>query len=167
MSQHLCWRAKYQILQTNICKRYSSHCPHCLPKLPSWVTGDSANQLMLLGKRSHRRRLPGCLLRGHRPSSTRSYSTFHFPLQVGKWSASGGLNITEVPKRKGMNITDSLANRSLVISTILVRLRAAQPRGENNVPLLMSVPWVKCCKSSLVSSEHRLSLQSGKRLDAS
>ncbi|KAM4567435.1 glutamate receptor ionotropic, kainate 3 isoform 1-T1 [Fundulus diaphanus] len=39
--------------------------------------------------------------------------------KVGKWSASGGLNITEVPKRKGMNITDSLANRSLVISTIL------------------------------------------------
>ncbi|CAL8249643.1 unnamed protein product [Boreogadus saida] len=38
---------------------------------------------------------------------------------VGKWSASGGLNITELPKRKGMNITDSLANRSLVISTIL------------------------------------------------
>uniref|UniRef100_A0A669DDZ7 Glutamate receptor n=1 Tax=Oreochromis niloticus TaxID=8128 RepID=A0A669DDZ7_ORENI len=38
---------------------------------------------------------------------------------VGKWSASGGLNITEVPKRKGMNITDSLANRSLVITTIL------------------------------------------------
>ncbi|XP_073341320.1 glutamate receptor ionotropic, kainate 3 [Pagrus major] len=39
--------------------------------------------------------------------------------KVGKWSVSGGLNITEVPKRKGMNITDSLANRSLVISTIL------------------------------------------------
>uniref|UniRef100_A0A7N9AL60 Glutamate receptor n=1 Tax=Mastacembelus armatus TaxID=205130 RepID=A0A7N9AL60_9TELE len=38
---------------------------------------------------------------------------------VGKWSASGGLNITEVPKRKGMNITDSLANRSLIITTIL------------------------------------------------
>uniref|UniRef100_A0A8C6V100 Glutamate receptor n=1 Tax=Neogobius melanostomus TaxID=47308 RepID=A0A8C6V100_9GOBI len=32
---------------------------------------------------------------------------------------SGGLNITEVPKRKGMNITDSLANRSLIITTIL------------------------------------------------
>lgn len=47
--------------------------------------------------------------------------TFGFYLpQVGKWSASGGLNITEVPKRKGINITDSLANRSLVISTILV-----------------------------------------------
>ncbi|GLD57768.1 glutamate receptor ionotropic, kainate 3, partial [Lates japonicus] len=40
--------------------------------------------------------------------------------KVGKWSASGGLNITEVPKRKGMNITDSLANRSLIITTILV-----------------------------------------------
>ncbi|XP_077950612.1 glutamate receptor ionotropic, kainate 3 isoform X2 [Gasterosteus aculeatus] len=39
--------------------------------------------------------------------------------KVGKWSVSGGLNITDVPKRKGMNITDSLANRSLVITTIL------------------------------------------------
>ncbi|XP_028986320.1 glutamate receptor ionotropic, kainate 3 [Betta splendens] len=39
--------------------------------------------------------------------------------KVGKWSASGGLNITEVPKRKGMNITDSLANRSLIVTTIL------------------------------------------------
>ncbi|KAG5271421.1 hypothetical protein AALO_G00179560 [Alosa alosa] len=39
--------------------------------------------------------------------------------KVGKWSASGGLNITEVPRRNGMNITDSLSNRSLVITTIL------------------------------------------------
>uniref|UniRef100_A0A4W4HI45 Glutamate receptor n=1 Tax=Electrophorus electricus TaxID=8005 RepID=A0A4W4HI45_ELEEL len=39
--------------------------------------------------------------------------------KVGKWSASGGLNITEVPKRNGMNITDSLSNRSLIITTIL------------------------------------------------
>ncbi|XP_061145491.1 glutamate receptor ionotropic, kainate 3 isoform X1 [Syngnathus typhle] len=39
--------------------------------------------------------------------------------KVGKWSASGGLNITEVPKRKGINIADSLANRSLVITAIL------------------------------------------------
>uniref|UniRef100_A0A8C2B052 Glutamate receptor n=1 Tax=Cyprinus carpio TaxID=7962 RepID=A0A8C2B052_CYPCA len=38
---------------------------------------------------------------------------------VGKWSASGGLNITEVPRQNGMNITDSLSNRSLVITTIL------------------------------------------------
>lgn len=47
---------------------------------------------------------------------------FFYLLQVGKWSASGGLNITEMPKRKGVNITDSLANRSLVITTVLVRL---------------------------------------------
>uniref|UniRef100_A0A671Q7T2 Glutamate receptor n=1 Tax=Sinocyclocheilus anshuiensis TaxID=1608454 RepID=A0A671Q7T2_9TELE len=39
--------------------------------------------------------------------------------KVGKWSASGGLNITEVPRQNGMNITDSLSNRSLVITTIL------------------------------------------------
>lgn len=112
--------------------------PFHLPKPPSCVTGDSANQLMLPGggKRSRRRRLLGCSPWGHRPASTRSYSTFHFPLQVGKWSASGGLNITEVPKRKGMNITDSLANRSLVISTILVSLpRSPAKKGGGNVPL--------------------------------
>ncbi|XP_051576568.1 glutamate receptor ionotropic, kainate 3-like [Myxocyprinus asiaticus] len=39
--------------------------------------------------------------------------------KVGKWSASGGLNITEVSRQNGMNITDSLSNRSLVITTIL------------------------------------------------
>ncbi|KAJ8405083.1 hypothetical protein AAFF_G00330040 [Aldrovandia affinis] len=39
--------------------------------------------------------------------------------KVGKWSSSGGLNITEIPKRKGLNITDSLSNRSLIITTIL------------------------------------------------
>ncbi|XP_065102415.2 glutamate receptor ionotropic, kainate 3 [Paramisgurnus dabryanus] len=39
--------------------------------------------------------------------------------KVGKWSATGGLNITEVPRQNGMNITDSLSNRSLVITTIL------------------------------------------------
>ncbi|CDQ72280.1 unnamed protein product [Oncorhynchus mykiss] len=56
---------------------------------------------------------------GHdRGVKSNSYTLFIFP-QVGKWSASGGLNITEVPKRKGLNITDSLANRSLVITTIL------------------------------------------------
>ncbi|XP_016410053.1 glutamate receptor ionotropic, kainate 3-like [Sinocyclocheilus rhinocerous] len=38
---------------------------------------------------------------------------------VGKWSTSGGLNITEVSRQNGMNITDSLSNRSLVITTIL------------------------------------------------
>ncbi|KAI2655744.1 Glutamate receptor ionotropic, kainate 3 [Labeo rohita] len=42
--------------------------------------------------------------------------------KVGKWSASGGLNITEVPRQNGMNITDSLSNRSLVITTILYAL---------------------------------------------
>uniref|UniRef100_A0A672MWC7 Glutamate receptor n=1 Tax=Sinocyclocheilus grahami TaxID=75366 RepID=A0A672MWC7_SINGR len=39
--------------------------------------------------------------------------------KVGKWSTSGGLNITEVSRQNGMNITDSLSNRSLVITTIL------------------------------------------------
>ncbi|XP_045075329.1 glutamate receptor ionotropic, kainate 3-like, partial [Coregonus clupeaformis] len=39
--------------------------------------------------------------------------------KVGEVECVRGLNITEVPKRKGVNITDSLANRSLVITTIL------------------------------------------------
>uniref|UniRef100_A0A673N6B8 Glutamate receptor n=1 Tax=Sinocyclocheilus rhinocerous TaxID=307959 RepID=A0A673N6B8_9TELE len=40
-------------------------------------------------------------------------------LRCGWWSTSGGLNITEVSRQNGMNITDSLSNRSLVITTIL------------------------------------------------
>ncbi|XP_066573855.1 glutamate receptor ionotropic, kainate 3 isoform X2 [Amia ocellicauda] len=39
--------------------------------------------------------------------------------KVGKWSPTGGLNITEVPRPRGMNITDSLSNRSLIVTTIL------------------------------------------------
>uniref|UniRef100_A0A673N8S3 Glutamate receptor n=1 Tax=Sinocyclocheilus rhinocerous TaxID=307959 RepID=A0A673N8S3_9TELE len=41
-----------------------------------------------------------------------------FDLDIVK-STSGGLNITEVSRQNGMNITDSLSNRSLVITTIL------------------------------------------------
>ncbi|XP_062393788.1 glutamate receptor ionotropic, kainate 2 [Sardina pilchardus] len=47
--------------------------------------------------------------------------------KVGKWSASVGLNITEVSRRNGMNITDSLSNRSLVITTILKADLAVAP----------------------------------------
>lgn len=56
---------------------------------------------------------------------------------MGKWSASGGLNITEVPRQNGMNITDSLSNRSLVITTILVRSsRGYMCEGERSFCLL-------------------------------
>ncbi|XP_058853463.1 glutamate receptor ionotropic, kainate 3 [Acipenser ruthenus] len=39
--------------------------------------------------------------------------------KIGTWNPTDGLNVTEVSRGKGMNITDSLSNRSLVITTIL------------------------------------------------
>lgn len=41
--------------------------------------------------------------------------------QVGVWSPAEGLNITEVAKGRGPNVTDSLTNRSLIVTTVLVR----------------------------------------------
>lgn len=40
--------------------------------------------------------------------------------QVGAWSPSEGLNITEIAKGRGPNVTDSLSNRSLIVTTVLV-----------------------------------------------
>lgn len=42
-------------------------------------------------------------------------------IQVGVWSPADGLNITEVAKGRGPNVTDSLTNRSLIVTTVLVR----------------------------------------------
>ncbi|KAF2979507.1 hypothetical protein EK904_014209 [Melospiza melodia maxima] len=39
--------------------------------------------------------------------------------QVGAWSPSDGLNITEISKGRGPNVTDSLSNRSLIVTTVL------------------------------------------------
>lgn len=52
--------------------------------------------------------------------------TQHLPfvclsVQVGVWSPADGLNITEVAKGRGPNVTDSLTNRSLIVTTVLVR----------------------------------------------
>lgn len=47
--------------------------------------------------------------------------------QVGVWSPAEGLNITEVAKGRGPNVTDSLTNRSLIVTTVLVR--ACSPAG--------------------------------------
>lgn len=41
-------------------------------------------------------------------------------IQVGVWSPADGLNITEVAKGRGPNVTDSLTNRSLIVTTVLV-----------------------------------------------
>lgn len=40
--------------------------------------------------------------------------------QIGTWDPTSGLNMTENQKGKAANVTDSLSNRSLVVSTILV-----------------------------------------------
>lgn len=45
---------------------------------------------------------------------------FGSPFQVGAWSPSDGLNITEISKGRGPNVTDSLSNRSLIVTTVLV-----------------------------------------------
>uniref|UniRef100_A0A8C3TF86 Glutamate receptor n=1 Tax=Chelydra serpentina TaxID=8475 RepID=A0A8C3TF86_CHESE len=39
--------------------------------------------------------------------------------KVGVWNPSDGLNITEVSKGRGPNVTDSLTNRSLIVTTVL------------------------------------------------
>ncbi|EGW00554.1 Glutamate receptor, ionotropic kainate 3, partial [Cricetulus griseus] len=40
-------------------------------------------------------------------------------MMVGVWSPADGLNITEVAKGRGPNVTDSLTNRSLIVTTVL------------------------------------------------
>lgn len=42
------------------------------------------------------------------------------------WSPADGLNITEVAKGRGPNVTDSLTNRSLIVTTLLVRAKAGK-----------------------------------------
>uniref|UniRef100_A0A8B9VYX6 Glutamate receptor n=1 Tax=Anas zonorhyncha TaxID=75864 RepID=A0A8B9VYX6_9AVES len=44
----------------------------------------------------------------------------HFvSFQVGTWNPANGLNITEIAKGRGPNVTDSLSNRSLIVTTVL------------------------------------------------
>lgn len=54
---------------------------------------------------------------------TRTHTLFSvcLSIQVGVWSPAEGLNITEVSKGRGPNVTDSLTNRSLIVTTVLVR----------------------------------------------
>lgn len=47
--------------------------------------------------------------------------------QVGTWNPSNGLNITEISKGRGPNVTDSLSNRSLIVTTVLVRSCNSSP----------------------------------------
>lgn len=43
-----------------------------------------------------------------------------FCLQIGTWDPPSGLNMTDNQKGKTTNVSDSLSNRSLIVSTILV-----------------------------------------------
>lgn len=43
-----------------------------------------------------------------------------FVLQIGTWDSPSGLNMTDNQKGKTTNVSDSLSNRSLIVSTILV-----------------------------------------------
>lgn len=45
---------------------------------------------------------------------------FFFFLQIGTWDPSSGLNMTDNQKGKAANVSESLSNRSLIVSTILV-----------------------------------------------
>ncbi|GCB74120.1 hypothetical protein scyTo_0003207, partial [Scyliorhinus torazame] len=39
--------------------------------------------------------------------------------KIGTWDTINGLNITEISRGRGSNITDSLTNRSLIVTTVL------------------------------------------------
>lgn len=50
------------------------------------------------------------------------WSPVHFcPSQIGVWNSQTGLNLTETNKDSSTNVTDSMANRTLIVTTILVR----------------------------------------------
>lgn len=53
-------------------------------------------------------------------SCHRFIAILHVSSQIGTWDPASGLNMTENQKGKAANVTDSLSNRSLVVSTILV-----------------------------------------------
>ncbi|XP_010220269.1 PREDICTED: glutamate receptor ionotropic, kainate 3-like, partial [Tinamus guttatus] len=59
-------------------------------------------------------------LQCHRHKAWRFGGRFmNFIKEVGVWSPSDGLNITEISKGRGPNVTDSLSNRSLIVTTVL------------------------------------------------
>lgn len=46
---------------------------------------------------------------------------FFLPSQIAVWNSYRGMNLTETNREKNNNVTDSLANRTLIVTTILVR----------------------------------------------
>lgn len=45
------------------------------------------------------------------------------------WNSYRGMNLTETHRDKNNNVTDSLANRTLIVTTILVRTEVKQRVG--------------------------------------
>lgn len=41
--------------------------------------------------------------------------------QIGVWNSNTGLNLTDSKDKSG-NVTDSMANRTLIVTTILVKM---------------------------------------------
>lgn len=46
--------------------------------------------------------------------------------QIAVWNSYRGMNLTESNRDKNNNVTDSLANRTLIVTTILVRKEVKQ-----------------------------------------
>lgn len=52
------------------------------------------------------------------------------PLQIAVWNSYRGMNLTESNRDKNNNVTDSLANRTLIVTTILVRKKVKRRTKE-------------------------------------
>lgn len=52
------------------------------------------------------------------------------PFQIAVWNSYRGMNLTESNRDKNNNVTDSLANRTLIVTTILVRRKVKQKTAQ-------------------------------------
>ena len=57
------------------------------------------------------------------------YCSVSLLVQIGTWDPPSGLNMSETHKSKTTNVSDSLANKSLRVSTILVKSPGSGPGG--------------------------------------
>ena len=69
--------------------------------------------------------------------------------QIGTWDPPSGLNMTESHRSKTSNITDSLANKSLRVSTILVDTdKSKQDNNPTHWPLHLYTNMSSLCRRS-------------------
>lgn len=68
-------------------------------------------------------------------------------LQIGVWNSQTGLNLTEANKDSPTNVTDSMANRTLIVTTILVCKELVSIRQQ-----LIGKIFVKLFKCNLYSA---------------